>query len=301
MTLAGCRIQRRTFLAGLPAIRTALAQRVEIPQGIIDTHTHFYDPTRPQGVPWPTKSDTLLYRTVLPQHFRALTQPLGITGTIVVEASPWLEDNQWILDLVKDNPLIVGFVGNLTPGTADFRRNLSRFHKNRVFRGIRFGGDALAGGGQFLDDMKFLADADLAIDAGGGPATAPHLLRLTDRIPTLRVVINHLPGERPAEDPIDEYAQRPNVYAKVSGVLRHDGGRVPTELSFYRESLDRLWSVFGPDRLVYGSNWPVSDLFGPYELVLKIVREYFAEKGEAASQKFFRRNSLAAYKWVRAR
>jgi predicted TIM-barrel fold metal-dependent hydrolase len=291
-------IQRRTFVAALSGLRAALAQSAEIPQGIIDTHTHFYDPARPQGVPWPAKGDTLLYRTVLPKHFETLTQPLGVTGTIVVEASPWLEDNQWILDLAKDYPFIVGFVGHLNPGTSEFRRDLSRFRRHRLFRGIRFGGAALAGDGQFLDDMKLLADADLAIDAGGGPATAPHLLRLTDRIPTLRIVINHLPGERPAEDPIDEYAQRPNVYAKVSGVLRHDGGRVPAELSFYRESLDRLWSVFGADRLVYGSNWPVSDLFGSYELVLKIVREYFAEKGAAASQKFFRTNSLAAYKWV---
>jgi L-fuconolactonase len=292
-------VNRRTFLAGLSGLGEALAQQVEIPSGIIDTHTHFYDPARSQGVPWPTKADALLYRTVLPQQFQALTQRLGITGTVVVEASPWLEDNQWILDLAKDNPLIVAFVGNLTPGTAGFRRSLSRFHKNRLFRGIRFGGEALAGGGQFLDDLKFLADADLALDAGGGPATAPHLLRLTDRLPALRIVINHLPGERPAEDPIGEYAQRPNVYAKVSGVLRHDGGRVPAELNFYRESLDRLWSVFGAERLVFGSNWPVSDLFGPYELVLKIVREYFAEKGTAASQKFFHGNSLAAYKWTR--
>ncbi len=288
-------LSRRTFLGGAASLRGAVAQQADI----IDAHTHFYDPFRPQGVPWPAKSDTLLYRTVLPRDYQALTQRLGVTGTLVVEASPWLEDNQWILDLAKENPLIVGFVGNLTPGTPEFRRNLARFHKNRLFRGIRFGTDTLAGGGQFLDDMKFLADADLALDAGGGPTTAPHLLRLTDRIPALRIVINHLPGERPAEDPIGEFAQRPNIYAKVSGVLRHEGGRVPTELNFYRESLDRLWSVFGADRLVYGSNWPVSDLFGPYELVLKIVREYFAEKGAVASQKFFRGNSLAAYKWTR--
>jgi predicted TIM-barrel fold metal-dependent hydrolase len=111
-------------------------------------------------------------------------------------------------------------------------------------------------------------------------------------------VINHLPGEGPGEE-LGEFTKCPNIYAKVSGVLRRAGGEVPTELSFYRESLDRLWSVFGPDRLVYGSNWPVSDLFGPYELVLKIVRQYFAEKGAAASQKFFHSNSLAAYKWTR--
>ena len=66
---------------------------------IIDTHTHFYDPTRPQGVPWPSKENELLYRTVLPQHHRALAEREGVTGTVVVEASKWLEDNQYVLDL----------------------------------------------------------------------------------------------------------------------------------------------------------------------------------------------------------
>ena len=71
---------------------------------IIDTHTHFYDPTRPEGVPWPPADNELLYRTVLPEHHRALAVPEGVTGTVVVEASAWLADNQWILDLAADDP-----------------------------------------------------------------------------------------------------------------------------------------------------------------------------------------------------
>ena len=70
---------------------------------IIDTHTHFYDPTRPQGVPWPPKENQLLYRTVLPADAQALAAPVGVTGTVVVEASAWLEDNQWILDLAAND------------------------------------------------------------------------------------------------------------------------------------------------------------------------------------------------------
>src|SRR3954469_15875 len=66
---------------------------------IIDTHTHFYDPTRPQGVPWPDKNDKILYRRVRPEDYRALPKPVPVQGTVVVEASAWLEDNQWILDL----------------------------------------------------------------------------------------------------------------------------------------------------------------------------------------------------------
>ena len=76
---------------------------------IIDTHTHFYDPSRPQGVPWPGPENELLYRTVLPEHYRQIAEPEGVTGTVVVEASAWLDDNQWILDLAKDDPFNVIF------------------------------------------------------------------------------------------------------------------------------------------------------------------------------------------------
>src|SRR3989449_918099 len=65
---------------------------------LIDTHTHFYAPTRPQGVPWPPREDKLLYRPVFPKDYRALPVPRPVTGTVVVEASHWLEDNQWLLD-----------------------------------------------------------------------------------------------------------------------------------------------------------------------------------------------------------
>jgi len=84
----------------------------------------------------------------------------------------------------------------------------------------------------------------------------------------------------------------------VSGVLRREGDRTPLELSFYRDSLDRLWETFGRDRLLYGSNWPVSNRLAPYPSVLRIVREYFTGKGTEASERYFWKNSLAAYKWV---
>ena len=58
---------------------------------------------------------------------------------IEVEASPWVEDNQWVLDLAAKNPVLIGTVGNLEPGKPNFRENLTRFHKNRLFFGMRFG------------------------------------------------------------------------------------------------------------------------------------------------------------------
>ena len=104
---------------------------------IIDTHTHFYDPTRAGGVPWPPKDDPLLYRRVLPEHYKALPKPSPVTGTVVVEASPLIEDNEWILELAAHDLFIVGFVGNLPVGTADFMRHLNNFSHNSIFRGVR--------------------------------------------------------------------------------------------------------------------------------------------------------------------
>jgi len=88
-------------------------------------------------VPWPAKTDTVLYKPALPERYSKIAAPLGIKGAIEVEASPRLEDNQWVLDLAAWNPIIVGTVGNLEPGTPDFRKHLDRFHRNPLFRGIR--------------------------------------------------------------------------------------------------------------------------------------------------------------------
>ena len=104
---------------------------------IIDTHTHFYNPFRPQGVPWPEKDDEILYRRALPEDYKALAVPEGVTGTVMVECSPWVEDNQWVLDLAAADPFVVGLVGHLEPDDPEFAVHLERFASDPVFVGIR--------------------------------------------------------------------------------------------------------------------------------------------------------------------
>ncbi len=91
---------------------------------IIDTHIHLFDPRRPQGVPWPPKENTVLYQPALPDRYRKIAVPLGVTGAIEVEASPWLEDHQWVLDVAAKDTIVVGTVGDLEPGKPDFRKNM---------------------------------------------------------------------------------------------------------------------------------------------------------------------------------
>ena len=193
---------------------------------VIDTHTHFYDPTRPQGVPWPGKG-TKLYRKVLPSDWLALAARHGCRETVVVEASPWVEDNQWILDLAAGEKSIVGFVGHLDPG-ADFEGHLRRFSNNPVFRGIRWSSSHLADESK-KDAVKagarLLAEMGLELDLNGPCTNLPAAAKLAAEVPELRIVINHLGASgdpqalRPEWKPaIKEIALRPNVFMKVSAL-----------------------------------------------------------------------------------
>src|ERR1051326_634721 len=128
---------RRPCLTGASAAAAAGLVRADPnPIPIIDTHLHLYDPTRPQGVPYPKVPNP---PQALPSQYREDVTPLGIKGGIKVEASPWVEDNLWVLETIKNEPIIVGMIGNLNPTKAEFREYLERYHRNRLFLGIRYG------------------------------------------------------------------------------------------------------------------------------------------------------------------
>jgi predicted TIM-barrel fold metal-dependent hydrolase len=299
--------------AGSVAAGWASPQSGEIP--IIDTHIHLFDTTRKEGVPWPAKDNAVLYRPALPDRYRALATPLGITGAIEVECSPWREDNQWVLEIAARDRIVVGTIGNLEPGKPEFGKELERFHRNPLFRGIRYGNlwdrdfAAVSAKPSFVADLKLLAQASLVLDtANPDPALIETVVRLTDRVPELRVVLDHLPQCTPPPDAAGLAAYRANlrelggrsqVYAKLSGVVRRVAGKVPQDLDFYRPRLDELYGIFGEDRVLYGSDWPNSDQWAQYPTVLGLVRAYFQTKTRAQAEKYFWKNSVAAYRWVK--
>jgi len=273
---------------------------------ILDTHTHFYDPTRPQGVPWPPEDDAFLHRKVMPEELKAIATPLGVTGTIVVEASSWVEDNQWILDLAKSEPFIKGLVGHLKSGRANFARDLNRFSANRLFRGIRVGLwdiPLAANDSGFVNDLRLLAKRGLTLDVLGGPDQIEKITSLANALPELRIVVDHCAGvlvKGGAPDAnwvsgIKLLAAQRNVYMKVSGLVEGTGrpNNAPVNVDYYRPVLDVLWNSFGEDRVLYGSNWPVSARFASYADVLRIVRDYVTDSG--AAEKYFRRNAERVY------
>jgi L-fuconolactonase len=296
---------RREFLGTVAALAAGCASTPSESDGILDTHTHFYDPTRPQGVPWPPKNDPFLHRKILPQELKSIAEPLGVTGTIVVEASAWIEDNQWILDLAKNDPFIKGLVGHLKPGKPNFARDLDRFAANRLFRGIRVGlwDIPLNDDAAFVSDLRLLGKRGLTLDVLGGPDQVEKIAKLAESIPDLRIIVDHCAGVRVtggAPDAnwtrgIKTLAKKSNIFMKVSGLVEGTGFKnsSPISVKFYEPILDALWNYFGEDRVLFGSNWPVSARFASYENVLKIVQRYL-QPGRAA-EKYFRLNAQRIY------
>ena len=308
---------RRDFLSRAAAAAAAAAvpwpseaQAPAIP--IIDTHIHLYDPDRPQGAPYagpPGVPRIAAY----PERYRKLAVPLGVVGAIKVEASPWIEDNLWVLEVAQKDPIIVGVVGNLEPDKPEFPEYLERYHKNRLFRGIRYGNlwgrdiTKQSANPDFISGLKRLAEADLVLDtANPRVPLLEAMVRISDAVPALRVVLDHLPALDPAEADraaydaaLLELGKRPQIFVKLSEIIHRVNGQVSTDLGAYRARLDRLVGVFGQDRILFGSDWPNSDGVAPVDKVFAIAKEYFLSQPRAVAEKYFWRNSAAAYKWIR--
>jgi L-fucono-1,5-lactonase len=297
------------------------AQPPPIP--IIDTHIHLFDPTRPQGAPYsgprpalsgvegpaPGAAPTPAY----PERYRRLASPLGVVGAIKVEASPWIEDNLWVLEVAQRDPIIVGVIGNLEPDKPEFPEYLERYHKNPLFRGIRYGnlwGRDIAKqstNADFISGLKRLADADLVMDtANPSVPLLEAMLRISDAVPALRIVLDHLPALDPApadqaayDAALREIGKRRQIYVKLSEIIHRVNGQVSTGLGTYRARLDTLMGVFGEDRILFGSDWPNSDGVAPVDKIFAVAKEYFLTKPRPVAEKYFWKNSVAAYKWVR--
>jgi predicted TIM-barrel fold metal-dependent hydrolase len=253
----------------------------------------------------------------LPGRYRLVASPFGVVGAIIVEASPRLEDNFWLLDVAKDNPIIVGLVGRIDPADVAFPKNLDRLVQNKLFLGIRQGQLQLGlDKPEYMSNLKRLADADCNLDVDTpslGITATEMLLKVLDKVPSLRLVMDHMPGvtyrvkeysDRAAMqkyvDHLKELGKRPQVYIKLSEVVRASDGRVSTDLNMYKEWLDELWSIFGEDRIIFGSDWPQSESveYNSYPNVIGVARAYVSSKSQTSMEKVFWKNSTKPYRWV---
>jgi L-fuconolactonase len=252
-----------------------------------------------------------MYIKSTPSHYEEIACPFGIVGAIAVEASPWHADNFWLLDQVRASPFMLGFVGNLAPGTSGFADDLARLGKEDLFLGIRYGNlwqrDLTQAVKQpaFVADLRRLQQSGRTLDtANPDPQLIASTLALSHAIPDLRIVMDHLPNAtvpsgstRQFTRDLTELAQNPNVFMKLSEVPQKVGDRYRFDLDLYQEKLDGLWDIFGEDRIVFGSDFPNSIPVGTPAQIFSLTQAYLTNKSVEAQAKVFFANSRQLYRW----
>jgi L-fuconolactonase len=283
---------------------------------IIDSHIHLFDGTRPLGAGYMgSAAYHAISKTSLPSMYSPLAKPTGIVGAIVVESSALIDDNLWYLEVCRADPFMVGVSGNLDPGHPDFGLYVSHFHKDPLYRAIRASHFYNSDGGKVslkpdnVANLKLLAQADLALDTANPSMDLMQAnVLLADSIPSLRIIMDHLPsfdptpdGQRAYEAVVKEMADRPNIFVKLSEVYhpRLLDGVIVKDYEPLRARLEYLYGIFGEDRVIFGSDYPNSYGVATIPEEVGLMKRFFSTKSREAAEKYFWKNSAQVYKWTK--
>jgi len=283
------------------------------PGKIVDTHIHIFQVTRPGGVPWPPPANKTLYKDFSTADYKAMAAQNGITGAVIVEASPIYDDNVKLLSQIKGDKFYRGLVGNLEVGKPDFVESLNKLSKHPKLVGIRafLWAPTLTLADVQMAHVKELEKRGLTLDLISRGTLNPKdkIEKLAAAVPNLRIIIDHLAGAKgktPArewEAAVLKLAAHKNIYIKFSSFFdmynpaasEDNPWKAPTDVASYKPHFDVLYQAFGPDRLIYGTNYPVVTLGGTVADHNAIAEQYLAPLGRATRDKVMFRNAEKFY------
>ena len=271
---------------------------------LIDSHQHFWQWSKG----WFSRPERVLSRDYLPEHFEPIVKALSVDKTIVVQTSATVAETDFLLELGETDGFISGVVGWLDLESPEFSKELERYRQNRLFVAVRPMLECLPEDDWILrprvvDSLLLIAQAGVAFEFLTCTRHLPFVLRVLDRIPNLHAVMDHLSKPeiktarmQPWQDLMREVALHSNVYCKLSGIV--------TETDLKNWSLEQLWPYadhilnhFGPERVMFGSDWPVCLLAANYEEVLSTARTLVTRSlGESAEGAVFGGNAARFYR-----
>lgn len=273
--------------------------------GVIDAHQHCWQLDRPE-CRWPTPGLKPLYRDFTPDDFWAEASPCGVSGSILVQSQPHLDDTRYLLSLAARDPRILGVVGWVDLSAPDAVGTVHELADNPRLRGIRPMLQDLEEDDWILnrarpEALQALAERKLVFDALVTPRHLTVIAELARRHPSLTIVLDH--GGKPDiaggemetwEQGLTALAARPNVVCKLSGLFTEMAPEQPAnEVDGY---IDRILTYFGSERVMWGSDWPVLTLAGHYADWLARARERVRLRFPALESALFRDNARAVYR-----
>lgn len=262
----------------------------------IDSHQHFWIYS-PHDYPW-INLGSPLERIWLPSDLEAIQLPLGLDGSIAVQARQTVEESRWLLDQAEANPRILGVVGWVDLRSDRVEEQLAEFCSNRRFVGVRHvvqdePDDRFLLGPEFVRGLKCLQPHGLRYDLLLFPKQLPAAAELVEKLPDQLFVLDHCAKPEIAKGTMETWARdlarlaaHPNVYCKVSGIV--------TEADWNDWSLETLEpylsvveAAFGRQRLMWGSDWPVCLLASTYVRWLETAKRWVSGWSAQEKDAFF--------------
>jgi L-fuconolactonase len=271
----------------------------------IDSHQHFwrYDPARDT---WITDAMAVLKRDFLPDQLAPELDANGIDASIAVQADQSEEETLFLLDLAQRNGRVAGVVGWVDLASTEIDQRLrffSQFEKLRGFRHIAQAepDDRFLARRDFVRGVSRLQEFGFTYDVLIYPKQLPAAIELVACLPEQRFVIDHLakPEIRTSNSAswsahIKAIAGNPNVYCKLSGLVTEADWHCwkPEDFKFY---LEIVFEAFGPERLMFGSDWPVCLVAASYPQVKHLIEDYVDRYSSKEKEKIFGSNAIRFY------
>ena len=272
---------------------------------IIDAHQHFWDPARGDYA-W-LKPDNPIHRIFSTADLRPLLTETGVDATILVQAAPTPAETDYMLEIARNTPWILGVVGWVDLEAPDACDAIRRRAGDPLFLGVRPMLQDLTDPNWILQPklapaLTAIAAEGLVFDALILSHQVGAITELAGRHPQLSFVLDHAAKPRLGDaDAMAQWAQameglaaRPNVVCKISGLLTEvqpGGGRDDVV-----RAIAILFDLFGPARLLWGSDWPVLTLAGGYQDWFELAREAVAAKDSSAVRAAMGANALRIYR-----
>ena len=271
----------------------------------IDAHQHFWQYNEHE-YGWIGPELAALRVDRRPQDLRPLLRAAGINGCIAVQARQTLSETEALLTLADQHPFIVGVVGWVDLRSPDLRKQLEQFAKHPKLVGVRHvvqdeADDRFMCQESFVRGIGLLAEYDLAYDLLLFPKHLLVACELVAQFPSQRFVLDHMAKPfikagrlTPWEVDIRRLAALPNVYGKVSGMVTEADWQ-SWQPDDFRPYLDIVFEAFGPQRLMFGSDWPVCTLAASYQQVVDLVANYAAQLSEDEQRAVFAETAARFY------
>jgi L-fuconolactonase len=271
----------------------------------IDAHHHLWRYT-PEEYGWINEQMGVLRRDFLPGDLKPLLERAGIAGAVLVQARQTLEETDWLLQQAEEAPWIRGVVGWAPIASPEFPEMVKDFQQREKLKGVRHliqdePDDEFILDAAFNRGIRAMRDSGLVYDIVIHARHLQPTLKFVDMHPDQPFVLDHCAkpvivkdAREPWASRMRELARRPNVVCKISGLV--------TEADWQRWTaahLEPYWRVvleaFGPERLLFGSDWPVSLLASEYQRWVDTVSEWTAPLSAREREAIWGENAVRVY------